>query len=306
MAGAPAGPATLVAVEIGAHVSSSGGLLNALHRGESLGADAVQMFTQSPRMWRGPSHAPETLAAYRAAQAAHASVRSTFCHATYLINLAAADDELFAKSRRCLVENLVAGTAIGSSGVVLHVGSHRGAGLESVLARVAGAVVGALDEAGDQLGETSSPLLLENAAGAGGTVGRSFRELAAILEAASSDPRLGICLDTQHLFASGVDFSTIDAADAVVADLDSAVGLDRLRCIHANDSKVPFGANRDRHENLGEGEVGAGALACLLGHPGLQHAPALLEVPGGGDGPRAEDVATGRRILADGLALRAG
>jgi deoxyribonuclease-4 len=188
--------------------------------------------------------------------------------------------------------------------VVLHVGSHRGAGLEAVLDQVTEAVLGALDEAADQLGATSCRLLLENAAGAGGTVGRSFDELAAILDAAGGDARLGICLDTQHLFASGMDYSSVDAADEVVAELDASVGLDRLACIHLNDSKVPLGANRDRHENLGEGQVGASALACLLGHPGLQHAPAMLEVPGAGDGPRAEDVATARAILADGLALR--
>ncbi|MCU1495122.1 MAG: apurinic endonuclease Apn1 [Acidimicrobiaceae bacterium] len=293
-------------MDIGAHVSSSGGLLKALDRGVSIGADVVQIFTQSPRMWRSPSHSAESLAAYRAAQAAHPSVHATYCHATYLINLAAADDELFARSRRSLVENLVAATAIGASGVVLHVGSHRGAGLEAVLAQVKGALISALDEAGRVLGDTPCPLLLENAAGTGGTVGRSFAELAAIIDATGADPRLGVCLDTQHLFASGVDFSTIEAADAAVAALDAAVGLDRLRCIHLNDSKVALGANRDRHENLGDGEIGVSALACLIGHPDLQHAPAMLEVPGDGDGPRAEDVTAARAILADGLSRRAG
>lgn len=292
-------------MKIGAHVSSAGGLLNALRRGEEIGADAVQLFTQSPRMWRSASHTAEALTAFPEAQAAHASIRATFCHATYLVNLAAADVDLLAKSRRCLVENLVAASAIGSSGVVLHVGSHRGAGIDAVLDQVAGAVLGALDEACDVLESRACPLLLENAAGAGGTVGRSFDELARILDACGGDAPIGMCLDTQHLFASGYDYSTLGSADEVVGALDREIGLDRLGCVHLNDSKVPLGANRDRHENLGAGEIGARALACLIGHPGIQHVPALLEVPGAGDGPRAEDVADARVVLADGLALRA-
>ena len=289
-------------MDVGAHVS--GGLSSALARGEALGADAVQIFTQSPRMWRSPSHSPEALAAYREAQARSTAVRATFCHATYLINLAAAADDLLERSRRCLAENLVAGTAIGSSGVVLHIGSHRGLGLQGLLAQITGAIEWALDEVDRQLGERSCPLLLENAAGAGGTVGRSFDELASVIDAAGGDERLGVCLDTQHLFASGVAYGTRAEADAAVAALDEAVGIRRLGCLHLNDSKVPFAANRDRHANIGEGEIGEDALAWLLGHPKLQHAPALLEVPGAGEGPRAADVATARKVIADGLARR--
>jgi deoxyribonuclease-4 len=293
-------------MEIGAHVSSSGGLVNALDRGSSIGADVVQIFTQSPRMWRSPSHTAEDLAAYRAAQLAHPRIRATFCHATYLVNLATGNEELFERSRHCLVENLVAASAIGASGVVLHVGSHLGAGLDAVLGQVAAAVRGVLDEAAEKLGEPACALLLENTAGAGGTVGRSFDELAAIIAAAGNGPQLGICLDTQHLFASGVEYTSVEAADRCVESLDASVGLERLGCIHLNDSKVPFGSNRDRHENLGDGEIGLAGLSCLLGHPALQNAPALLEVPGDGDGPRAEDVAGARAVLAEGLRLRSG
>ncbi|HUZ21901.1 MAG TPA: deoxyribonuclease IV [Acidimicrobiales bacterium] len=289
-------------MDVGAHVS--GGLSSALARGEDLGADAVQIFTQSPRMWRGPSHSREALAEYREAQARAHSVRATFCHATYLINLATSTDELLDRSRRCLAENLDAGTAIGSAGVVLHIGSHRGLGLDGALARITGAIEWALDEVEGHLGERSCPLLLENAAGAGGTVGRSFDELARVIDAAGGDERLGVCLDTQHLFASGVAYATRAEADAAVAALDRAVGVRRLGCLHLNDSKVPFAANRDRHANIGEGEIGEDALAWLLGHPKLQHAPAILEVPGAGDGPRASDVAIARRVIADGLARR--
>ncbi len=290
---------------IWAHVSTSGGLVTALERGTAVGADVVQVFTQSPRMWRSPSHTPEALAAYRDAAASHESIRATFAHATYLVNLASGDEELYAKSCRCLLENLVTASAIGASGVVLHVGSHRGAGLGSVLGQVRDAIERALDDAEDALGAPACRLLLENAAGAGGTVGRSLDELAAIVDAAGGDPRLGVCLDTQHLWASGVDYSSLEGADAAIDALDRSVGLERLGCIHLNDSKVPLGANRDRHENLGEGEVGAAALASLLGHPAIEDVPAVLEVPGDGDGPRAEDVSAARRILSDGVAARA-
>lgn len=288
---------------IGAHVRSSGGLLSALARGEEIGAHAVQIFTQSPRMWRSPAHDPDALAAYRAAQAAHPAVRATFCHATYLVNLATSDAELRAKSERCLTENLLAASAIGAAGLVLHVGSHRGEGFDGCLAQVATALVRACDTVAAELGERCCPLLLENTAGAGGTVGRSFDELARILDATGGDDRLGVCLDTQHLFASGTAYATPEQADAVVTALDRAVGLERLSCLHLNDSKVPLASNRDRHENLGAGEIGEDALALLLGHPRLDGRAALLEVPGAGEGPRAEDVATARHLLARGQAL---
>jgi deoxyribonuclease-4 len=291
-------------VDIGAHVSSAGGLTKALDRGVAVGADAVQIFTQSPRMWRSPSHTAEELAAYASAQAAHPHIHATFCHATYLVNLAAADADLLDKSRRCLVENLVAATAIGASGVVLHVGSHRGAGIEAVLGQVSDAIVRALDEAGNELGRPSCALLIENAAGAGGTVGRTFEELARILDATGNDARLGTCLDTQHLFASGTDFSSVERANAVVDELDRVIGLDRLGCIHLNDSLVALGANRDRHANLGEGEIGTTALGYLVSHPRLDQIAAILEVPGAGDGPRSDDVDAARSLLAEGRRQR--
>ncbi len=149
------------------------------------------------------------------------------------------------------------------------------------------------------------PILLENAAGAGDTVGRSFEELALVIDEAGGDERLGVCLDTQHLWASGIPFGTVEEADDLVALIEATVGMSRLRCMHLNDSKVDFGANKDRHENIGDGTIGAEGLAALLGHPDLQGVPAILEVPGEGDGPRTEDVVAARGVLEAGLALRA-
>jgi len=263
----------------------------------------VQIFTQSPRMWKPSQYGDEVLAAYREAQAGHPSVAATFCHATYLINLASPDPELAGRSRACLTANLATAHGMGADGLVLHIGSHRGSGFATALPAVAEALVDSLDEVDADV--EGCPILLENAAGAGDTVGRSFEELAQVIEAADGDQRLGVCLDTQHLWASGIPFGTLEDADALVDLIDATVGMVRLRCMHLNDSKVDFGANRDRHENLGDGTIGADGLAALLGHPALQHVPAILEVPGDGDGPRAEDVTGARAVLEAGLALRA-
>jgi len=271
----------------------------ALERADEIGADVIQVFTQSPRAWKPTQYAPGVLEGYRTAQEEHSRVAATFCHATYLINLATSDDELLKRSRECLVANLTVARGMGASGLVLHIGSHRGLGLEGCLPQVVGALVDALDEVG-----SGCPILLENAAGAGGTVGRSFEELAAVLDGAGVGEDLGMCLDTQHLWASGVGFATVDEADAALASLDDVIGLEHLRCLHLNDSKVPFGANRDRHANIGEGTIGARGLGALLGHPALQGLPAMLEVPGAGEGPRAEDVTAARRALAAGVRLR--
>jgi deoxyribonuclease-4 len=289
-------------MRIGAHVRAGKGLVPALAHGEEIGAEVVQIFTQSPRMWKPSQYGPEVLSGYRQAQADHPSVTATFCHATYLINLATPDPELSAKSRACLNANLATAEGMGADGLVLHIGSHRGSGFEAALPGVVEALIEALDSV--EQAADPCPILLENAAGAGDTVGRSFEELAEVIDAAGGDERLGVCLDTQHLWASGVPFTTIEEADALMVTIDDAVGLDRLRCVHLNDSKVPFGANRDRHENIGDGTIGAEGLGALLGHPDLQGVPAVLEVPGEGDGPRTEDVVAARQAWTAGLALR--
>ncbi|MGA2211493.1 MAG: deoxyribonuclease IV [Acidimicrobiales bacterium] len=287
---------------IGANVRASGGLLPALERGVDIGADVVQIFTTSPRVWKANVFEPELLEQYRLAQLSHATVRATFCHASYLINIATTDPGMLAKSRTALVENLRVSTAMGAGGLVLHLGSHLGAGFDAVLQPMADELRRALDDVEDLLSRRSGPLLMENTAGAGGNCGRDFAELAAVLEAAKGDERLGACLDTQHLFAAGVDYATLSRADAVVESIDRAIGLERLALIHLNDSKAELGSNRDRHANVGDGLIGPTALGSLLGHPRLQHLPAVLETPGAeGHGPGADDVAAARRIHAAGV-----
>jgi deoxyribonuclease-4 len=289
-------------MRIGAHVRAGKGLVPALQHGDDIGAEVVQIFTQSPRMWKPSQYGPEVLAGYREAQAGHPTVTSTFCHATYLINLATPDPVLADKSRACLDANLATAEGMGADGLVLHIGSHRGSGFDTALPGIVEALIEALDSV--QASVDPCPILLENAAGAGDTVGRSFEELAAVIDAAGGDERLGVCLDTQHLWASGVPFGTVAEADDLVALVEDTVGMARLQCLHLNDSKVDFGANKDRHENIGDGTIGTEALAALLGHPELQGLPAILEVPGEGDGPRSEDVAAARQVWAEGVKLR--
>jgi deoxyribonuclease IV len=221
------------------------------------------------------------------------------CHATYLINLASTDAAVCRRSAECLAENLRVSSALGASALIVHVGSHMGVGLVGRLAAVCDAIGAALEAT-----PAGSALLLENTAGAGGTIGRTFEELAVVMDGAGWHERLGVCLDSQHLWASGYDFSTPSGMSAVVDELADAVGLERLRCLHLNDSKVPLGAQRDRHANLGEGFIGDGGLAAFLGHPAVQGLPAVMEFEGyGGDGAEKADLDAARLLHASGLEL---
>jgi deoxyribonuclease IV len=289
-------------MNIGAHVRGGGTLVPSLEAGVEIGATSIQVFVQSPRMWKPTQYAPEVLEGFREAQAAHPSITHTFAHATYLINLASPDASLYERSVGCLTSNVSVARAMGCAGVVLHVGSHLGAGFEEALPQIVRGLERALDDAAPA-GVADCPILIENAAGAGGTVGRSLEEIGQIIDACGGDERLGLCIDTQHLWASGFDFSSVTGAKRLVTDVKDRLGLDRLRCLHFNDSKVDFGANRDRHANIGEGTIGSKGLAALAGHPKVRDLPLLLEVPGAGQGPRSEDVKAARKVATAGVKL---
>jgi deoxyribonuclease-4 len=266
-------------VFFGGHLSTAGGIDKALDRTEEIGGEAVQVFTQSPRMWRPTNHDPATLARFRERRE-ELGLHGVVCHAIYLINLASLDDELYGKSVAALSNTLEVAREIEADGVVFHVGSHLGAGMDAGLERVVPALEQALELTTDR-----TWLLMENSAGAGGTIGRSIAELARLHEALGRHPRLGVCLDSCHLYVSGIDVTDPVALDAALDELDSSLGLDRLRCLHVNDSKAELGSNRDRHENVGEGLMGEG-LGVFLANPRLQGLPALLETPGPyGHGP---------------------
>jgi deoxyribonuclease-4 len=244
----------------------------------------VQVFTQSPRTWRPTNHDPTTFERFRARRG-EAGIGAVLCHALYLCNLAAPNDDVYAKSVTSMRKTVEVACAIGADGVVFHVGSHLGSGFEHGLARVLPAMEQLLELCG---GDTW--LLMENSAGAGGTIGRSVDELATIYERLDRHPRLGICLDSCHLWVSGVDVTDRAALDALIESVDDTIGLGRLRALHVNDAKAPLGSNRDRHDNVGEGLLGE-QLGVFLAHPKLQDLPAVLEVPGqDGHGPDAQQV----------------
>ena len=275
---------------LGAHVSTAGGIHTAIDRVEAMDAQAVQVFTQSPRAWRPTNHDPNNYERFKERRA-EAGIEGVLCHALYLVNLASPDEVIYEKSVASLVNTMQVACAIDADGVVFHVGSHLGAGFEAGLERALPALRLALDHCSE-----TTWLLVENSAGAGGTIGRSIDELAAIVDGLDRHPRVGVCLDSCHLWVSGVDVTDDAALDATVRDIDGRIGLDRLRALHVNDADAPLGSNRDRHANVGEGELGDG-LAAFLGHPSLQGLPAVLEVPGrDGKGPDAEEIAKLRAL----------
>ncbi len=275
---------------IGAHCS--GGVKGALDKAVAIGADAVQLFTQSPRAWKPPAPDPETHERFRARRR-EVGMGAVLCHAIYLVNLAAPNDDVYEKSLASMRSTMEIACAIEADGVVFHVGSHLGSGFEHGLERALPALEQVLEGCSEH-----TWLLMENSAGAGGTIGRSIEELATLFERLGRHPRLGVCLDSCHLFVSGIDATDRAALDEVVGSLDDAIGLDRLRCLHVNDSKAPLGSNLDRHENILEGLMGEG-LGTFLAHPAFQGLPAILEVAGADDrGPDADEIRKTRELHA--------
>jgi deoxyribonuclease-4 len=279
----------------GAHVSTSGGIHTAIDRAEAIGSESLQIFTQSPRTWRPTNHDPANFERFKERRV-EAGIQSVVCHALYLVNLATPDEEIYEKSVATLMNTVDVACAIEADGVVFHVGSHLGAGFEAGLEHV----VPALERALERCSETTW-LLIENSAGAGGTIGRSVDELAVLVDRLDRHPRLGICLDSCHLWVSGTDVTDRAALDACLDEVEERIGLDRLRALHVNDAAAPLGSNRDRHANLVEGEIAEG-MSVFLGHPKLQGLPTILEVPGpDGHGPDANEIQKLRDLHSRGL-----
>ena len=282
---------------IGAHVSTAGGLGNAVERGVETKSDAIQIFNQSPRMWRPTNYTDDHFAAFREAIAG-SRIDSATIHAIYLINGASKEREIRSKSIASLTHALRVGDGIGANGVVLHAGACKGEPLKASMQRAAKAIAAALSDS------ESCPVLLENTAGTQGPLGRDFDELAGLLELLDGDERVGICLDSCHLLASGFEIRAVEALDRVIAEFDAKVGLDRLRCLHLNDSKIPLGGNRDQHAVLGEGEIGERGLAVFLSDPRFERLPTLIETGVDQGAPARADVELARKLRKRGLAAR--
>jgi deoxyribonuclease IV len=279
-------------VLIGGHVSTAGGLVKAHERGVEFGCESLQIFNQSPRMWRPTQWKQDDIDEF-CERMAEGPVRSVVIHAVYLINAASRDGEVRKKSLASLAHALRVGDAIGADGVVFHPGSTVGEPLEESVDRVGEAIRHVLDES------ERCPLLLEDTAGAGGTIGRDFHELARLIELGGAGERLGVCLDCCHMFASGYDISTADKLAEVVDDCVSIVGLERLQVLHVNDSAVGLGSNRDRHAKMAEGELGTRGLSAFLSEPRFEGLPAVLETK-----LDAEQVAIAKDLRKKGLAAR--
>ena len=286
------------AVLLGAHVSTSGGLVKAHARGVEIGARAIQVFNQSPRMWRPTRWKDDDVASFRESMSS-GPIQSVVIHAVYLLNCASNDHDVRSKSLASLIHALRMGDEIGAAGVVLHPGSTVGEPHEEALARAGEVVREALAES------EGCPLLLEDTAGAGNTLGRSFAELAQVIELAGGHERLGLCLDSCHLLASGFDVRSADGIEKVMDDCVSLVGEGRLRCLHVNDSQAPLGSNRDRHAPLGEGELGGRGCAAFLSEPRFEGLPAIFEGPGAaGRAPAAVDMDLMKKLRTRGLRAR--
>ena len=276
----------------GAHVSGAGGISKSIDRIEAIGGNAVQVFTQSPRMWRPTQHAPEELERFRMRRR-EARVRHVSCHAPYLVNLASRDRVIRKKSFEALRATMETAREIEADAVVFHVGSHLGYGFSDAVKAVTPALRKLLGLTTEELW-----LCLENAAGAGGTIGRSVAELAVLCDALDAHERLGVCLDSCHWWSSGVDVTDAETLGAALDDLDSRIGLDRVRVLHVNDAKTPLGSNRDRHDVVARGMLGNG-LATFLGHPAFRDLPAVLETwPE--DGLRSADIELLRKLYRRG------
>jgi len=282
---------------IGAHVSNAGGLDRAVARGVERGCEAIQIFNQSPRMWRPTAYSEDDFAEFRQALD-DSPIQAVLIHAVYLLNCATEDPEMREKTLASLIQSLRVGAGIGAVGVVLHPGSAKQGDVKKAIKRAGKVIKQALAET------DRCTLLLEDTAGAGGTLGRSFEELAELLDASGGGKRLGVCLDSCHLFASGYDVRTAQSLGEVLDEFDGTVGLARLGALHVNDSAVKLGSNRDRHAIMGEGELGDKGCAVVLSEPRFEKLPGVLETGRDHGSPAAEDVALAKRLRGRGKSNR--
>ena len=282
-----------MAMHIGAHVSSAGGIQKVFERAEAIGAEAIQIFPSAPQQWKAPVITDEQANAFR--EAREASEKPIFFHGVYLVNLASADEALLERSVTSLTAYLEWAGRLGVHGAIFHVGSHLGAGWDDALVKqICGLMRRVLDGA-----PNDALLVIENNAGQGNCVGATFGQIGELIRGLDNDQRVGVCIDTCHAFAMGYDIATPAGCDAAMEEFDREIGLSRLVAVHANDSKMPLGGTRDRHENIGEGHIGLDGFASVIRHPAFRDVPFFLEVPGfDGKGPDIENVMRLKAIRA--------
>lgn len=259
---------------VGAHMPTAGGLANALISGHAIGCTAIQLFTSSPRQWNSPPLDPSSVEKYNAALK-ETGVSFTVAHDSYLINLCAVDPELLDKSRKAFLHEIERADQLGIPWLVTHMGAHMQSGEET-------GITGIVESVQLLLKETEgmhAGIALETTAGQGTCLGYTFEQVARVLDRVEANPRLGVCVDTCHIFAAGYDIRNEDGYCKTWERFDRLIGLDRLKVIHVNDSKKPLGSRVDRHEHIGQGEIGLPAFERLVNDPALFHVPLIIETP---------------------------
>lgn len=267
----------------GAHMSVAGGLENGFAEAKRVGCDCLQIFVKNQKQWNAKPLTDDLIKRYKDAEA-ESGIKPVVAHSSYLINLGSPKAEQFEKSVNALVDELERCEALGVSGLVLHPGAHMGEGVDAGIKRISRGI----DQAHKRTKGFKTRILLESTAGQGTAIGHQISELGAILESIKAPERVGICLDTCHLFAAGYDLRDEGEYDKMVAKLKKYVGLKRIECIHTNDSKGDCGSHLDRHEHIGKGKIGLAGFRNLLNDNRLAHAMRILETPKGVDGRNAD------------------
>jgi deoxyribonuclease IV len=289
---------------IGPHLPLGQGLLKAADRAKQIGATTVQVFTDNPTAWRRRHQLPKALPEFRARLKA-ADIDHLAVHAPYLINLCGGNDDFWEKSIVTVANELTVGAQYGASFVVMHIGSHRGFGREQGIDRFVRGLRRAFaladQTASERNGHQLPMLLLENAPGTGDGIGASIEDLADIIGAAAQGgltiERIGICLDTAHLWGAGYDIATQDGVEDLTARIDEIIGREHVRALHLNDSRTPLGSRLDRHEHIGAGQMGEHGMSEVLHHPWLRTLPTYLETPGMDSGYDAINLDRARMVI---------
>jgi deoxyribonuclease-4 len=260
-------------MRIGVHVSIAGKIYEAIDRGRELGCQTIQIFSRNPRGWKVTKLDPEDAAEFRKRKE-ESGIFPVLVHIPYLINLATPDKELAKKSIKAYTEDLKRADMLGAEYFVTHLGSHVGSGEDAGIKRFAESMNEILSKA-----KPKCTILLENTAGSGNNLGYKFEHIKKIISLIKEKERIGVCLDTEHAFAAGYDISTKSGLDATLEELDDEVGLDKLKAIHFNDSMVKLGSRKDRHQHVGEGEIGKAGMKRIVKHPKLRELPFIMETP---------------------------
>lgn len=260
-------------MRFGLHVSIAGKIYQAVERAHAMDCDCLQTFVGNPRAWRDIGYPAEDVKKFRELQE-ELGVAPYVIHAMYLINMASPKPDLHEKSANTLCQTVRMGEELGARTVVVHIGSHSGSGVEAGIKQITSAINTALKEV------KKTTISLEPSAGGGDHIGSRFEQLREIFEALRWEERVTVCLDTAHLWAAGYDVTDPAAFDKMINDFDSIIGLDRLSCLHLNDSKATLDSHVDRHDNIGDGKLGLETFRHIIHHPKLKDLPAIMETPG--------------------------